>query len=210
MLCNGYEGFSSVCPRASRLVLNVVETAWPRTTGSLHTRLADVFRVAREAVCTLEAEEEPFAPPAASLLVVAHTGRTACAAWVGWDIAMHIRGARISGTTPHTLEDEYRARHGVDAPIPNGFKNIVGRLLGPSGTKDSRPPSLLTFALEADDKLVLMTHPTLERSRVVKEAAAHADPATLSRRLAEHAFKERKFFSAVAVLRFDESGSPYR
>ena len=113
-------------------------------------------------------------------------------------------------TAPHTLEDELRERHGPSAQIPEGLKHVIGRLLGRSEKPDLRPPSRATFSLEADDTVALMSHPGLDGSRVVKEAAAHTDPTMLSTRLAEHAFKERKTFSAVAVLRFEESGSPYR
>lgn len=213
MLADGHEGFASGRPTAARLVLDTVEDVWPETSGGLSTRLLDVFRVAEARVSALPASVNDDAldegTSVASLLLVASLGTSACAAWVGADVAVHVRGTRITKTRPHTLFEECRDK---DVDIPEGLdgstNSIVTRRIG--GNLEDKAPSFAAFTVNAGDALVLLRRDTFDGALIVKEAAAHADPATLSARLAEHAFKERSVFSAVAVLRFEESGSAYR
>ena len=213
MVANAVEPYRAVCPAASGLVLDAVETLWPETSGTLRARLLEVFRVAEERMWAFEGESQLY-PPLATMMVVASQGAEVCVAWIGPDVAFHVRGAQITKTTPHTLFEANRHKPlaGHNALHVAHAKTIVTRYIGSGPKPDSTntDPSFATFAVEGGDALVLVRDGELTSDVIVREAAARAHPAKLSRRLARLAFAEREFVTAVAVLRFDSDGAPYR
>ena len=214
MLADGHEGFGSGCPAAARLMLDTAEGFWPDTHGSLQTRLMEVFRVAEERMSAFEGEDED-GPAFASLMVVASHGATVCAAWIGGDVVFHVRGNGITKTRAHTLLELHRdMQRELPSALTSNARSIYTRTIGVRTRGGMKPvdttPSFATFTINAGDAFVLVRGDELESDVVAREAAAHADAATLSERLVQLAFEGSSAINAVVVLRFEDHGAPYR
>ncbi len=213
MLADAFEGWGSWCPAAARLMLDTAETLWPQTSGSLRTRLMEIFRVAEERMLAFEGDDED-GPAYASLMVVASHGSTLCAAWIGGDVVFHVRMGSITRTSPHTVFEMIRETHGPRAALPSNAKGINTRAIGVRTRHGMKPvdttPSFATFTIHAGDAIVLVRGDDLESEVVAREATAHADPAKLSACLAQREIEAPRSINAVVVLRFDSDGAPYR
>ncbi len=218
LLANGYDsGFSTCCPPASRLILDVFEEAWAESSGSVGNRLAFAFDQARQRfnargpALVPRDDDFPDEFPTAVLLAVATVEDVAHAAWVGGDIAVLARGfVAASETTPHTLREQWKREHPAELACVDQVPNILVRTIGPRAP-DQDPPAVAAFRLEAGDVVVLLSKanfraPCFPTNDVAFAAAAYSSPAILAERLVDLGFANGDSpYSAAAVLRFDST-----
>lgn len=215
LLANGSDcGFSAFWPPASRLVLDLFADAWRSTSGPMRDRLLGAFATARQhfaeqapALVTPSADS-PDELPCAVLLAVVTDGEMAHVAWIGGDVALVARDARlILQTTPHTLLEQLRRERpllGLN-PVPN----VIGRVIDSGRPDVDLPPDYLATEVTAGDTIVLLSRapfrgPCVPVEDVAAATARTRTPSALAEQLADIGFVNSEApYSAVAALRLE-------
>lgn len=212
LLANGYEsGFSTCWPVGSRRILDLFVEAWSSSSGTAQARLEMAFSVARrrfvEEHASIEARElDTFDDePAAVLLAVAIEQSSVHMGWIGGDVAVVSREARvIASTTPHTLHEKAKREH-AESTHHSALPNVVVRTIASHGA--DVPPEFVEARVEDGDSVLLLSHVAFRGPCVsIAEAVsvADAEPAIVAEKLASIGFDQRDAaYTAVVAIRIE-------